>query len=108
MRRNNLVDADNLVNGIAVAALIVLGLHRLRNLTLLQVLDSRIVLRLQLVNLEIRRTGIRVSHLTAVGLRLRVLRIELRSKLERHSVILNFRLQRIESSECFLPVLVCV
>ena len=73
--RNDLVNTDDLVDGLSndivfdliLTAIIVSGLHRLGDLALLQVLDGHIVLRLELVNLEICRAGVRIGHLTAVG-----------------------------------------
>ena len=83
-------------------------MHRLGNFTLLQILDSGIILRLELVYFEIRRTGVRVCHLSSVSLGLGILGIETRSHLEGHGTVLDFSLQRIQCLEGLLSVLVSV
>ena len=104
MGRNDLVHADYLIHSITATPFIVKRFHRLGDLSFLQILDGSIVLRLQLVDLKIRGTGIRVSHLTAIGTSLIVLRIELRRKLESDSLVLDFSLERVERLERLLPV----
>ena len=76
MRRDDPVHTDNLVVGLSdheildlVRTAVIVGrLDGLGYLSLFQILDSLVILGLQLVDLEIRRTGIWIGHLSAVCL----------------------------------------
>ena len=75
MRRNNLLEVDDLVDRVAVAPLIVERLERFGNIALLHVADHGIVGRLQLVLFKIGRAAVRVGQQTAGDSRRTVLRI---------------------------------
>ena len=53
MGRNDLVHLDYLVDQVSVSSFIVERFNRLRDLTFLEISDRRIVLRLELVDLEV-------------------------------------------------------
>ena len=105
MCRENLVEADDLVNCVSSPALVVKGFQRLGNLSLLQVLHRRIILRFELVNLKICRTCVRVSHLPSVCPGGRILGIESRNQFKRHIVFKDLRPEAVKGVKSLVPVI---
>ena len=97
--REYLVHADYLVNQVSVTSLVVEGGDRLGYLTFFQVLDSQVVLRLQLVYLKIGRTCVGVCHLAAVGTRGRILGEEAGGRLEGDRAVQDRRADAVQAVE---------
>ena len=104
MGRDNLINADNLVDGVAVAALVVEGFDRLGDFAFGEVLDGGVILRLELVDLKIGAAGLRVGHLAAVGLGRGILRVETRCERERKSADIDLVPEGIQLMEGCLTV----
>ena len=104
MRRNYLVDPHNLVDKVAVASLVVPRSDRFGNLPFIKSIDGAVILRLYLVLFEIRRTCVRIRHLSSVSSRGRVLRIETGSHLKADVAVLNLCTETVEGLECLCLV----
>ena len=105
MGRQYPVHLYDLVDCIPIPALVVKRLYRFGNLAFFKVLDSSVILRLELVYLVIGRPGIRIGHLASVGPCGRVFRIESGGHLERHGTVCHLCLQTVKYMECLFLVI---
>ena len=105
MRRDNLLEIDNLVDRIAVAAFVVERFERFGNIPFLHIADDGVVGRLQLVLLKIRGAAVRIGQQAAGNSRRTILRIGFRSVRERDGILDDQGADAIETVESLDPVL---